>query len=90
MDYASLADNLNRAMVEFNKIDLDLAITFVKAAQESEKKETIARNQRNARKVYDAVAYYLSTASLSKVERENITAKLEWLKAALLSLGESF
>jgi hypothetical protein len=76
MDYASRADSLNRAMVEFIKIDLDLATTFVELAQESENKETIARNQRNARNVYDAVAYCLSAASLSKAERENITVGL--------------
>ncbi len=90
MDHESLVDKVNKAKVDVIKIDLDLAITFAKIARESEDKEAITRNQLNARRAYDSVTHYLSTAVLTQVEEENIKTKLEYLKNALADLGEPF
>ena len=83
------AETLNRAKVDFIKIDLETAITFAKTARESSHPEKTAGNRQNARKGYDTVIHLLRTATLTQVERENIATKLEWLKAALSDLGET-
>ena len=77
-------EKMNEAKVEFLKTDLDVGITFVKIARTSADPETVSRNQRNARKAYDAVAHFLSTVTLTQIERENINTKMERLKSALV------
>ena len=54
------------------------------------KAKRVIRNQRNARKAYDTVLRYMGGASLTRLEHDDITKKLEMLKSALLGLGESF
>jgi hypothetical protein len=60
---------MNEAKVEFLKTDLDVGITFVKIARTSADPETVSRNQRNARKAYDAVAHFLSTVTLTQIDQ---------------------
>ncbi len=90
MEYSQRAADFNRAKVNFIMTDLDVAITFAKIARESTDQEKVIRNRQNARKGYDAVVHFLSTASLTPMGQKTIKEKLEWLKSALSSLGESF
>jgi hypothetical protein len=83
------AEELNKLKVDL-RIDLDVALTFVHIARQTNERAKAMRNQQNARKAYDAVSYYLGTASLSRFEHENIMRKLAILKSALLSMGELF
>ena len=91
MDYqfGAALENFNENKVDFIKTDLDIAITFAQIAQESTDENKAARNLRNARKAYDAVLHFLSTAALTPRDRK-ITEKLAWLKSALMALGEQF
>lgn len=90
MDYKSLSEETNHVRVEFIKLELDTAITIAKHARQSTDAETVASHRRNARRAYDAGLHLLSTTTLSQMEYENVTAKLEWLRSALESLGEEF
>jgi hypothetical protein len=84
------AEDLTRLKVDFIRTDLDVALTFAQIARQTGESEKTIRNQRNARKAYDAVLHYMGTASLTRFDQENLTRKLALLKSALLSLGESF
>jgi len=84
------AEELSKLKVDFIRTDLAVALTFAQIALQTDKREKAIRNQRNARKGYDAVLRFMGTASLTRFERENITRSLALLKSTLLSLGESF
>ena len=68
MDYQFRAalENVNQSKVDFIKTDLDVAITFAQIAQESTDENNAGRNLRNARKAYDAVLHFRSTATLTQ------------------------
>ena len=80
----------NRLKVDLIKTDLNVAITFTEIATESTNEETKHRNRGNARKAYDSVLHFLSTAILTPIDEKEITTKLALLKSALMKLGEAF
>ncbi len=90
MDQGSAFEKANRIKADLLRMDLETCVTFVKIARESVDKETVARNRRNARNAYDSVVHFMSTATLTKLEEENIKTKLDHLKSALADLGELF
>jgi hypothetical protein len=70
--------------------DLDLALTCVQIALQTVDREKAIRNRLNARKAYDAGLRFMGGTNLSRGKRENLTQKLNYLKTALVKLGESF
>jgi len=85
----NLAEKLNRARVDFIKLDLDAAITFTSVARTTRDPETRDRNIANARKGYDTVRRYLAESDLSREEAEEISDKVTLLEAAIADLGEA-
>jgi hypothetical protein len=81
-------NELNRKMVDFIKIDLDIGLTFAQTALQSDNPETIARTLRAARKVYDQLGKLLSRVRLTAVDSIEIAEKTECLKSALTKLSE--
>lgn len=79
----------NQSGVQFLKIDLDIALTFVKIALSSHKDhDKRARNQANARKAHDTVIHWKDRLEISQPDALEIEAKLQKLRAALEELGE--
>jgi hypothetical protein len=76
--------------VDFVRTDLDVALSFAEIARQTDERAKVVRNQRNARKGYDAGLQFMSTANITDFEREIIRVKLGRLKSALLNLGEAF
>jgi len=71
------------------KTDLDTALTLAQIARQTPDADKAMRNRQNARRGYDAVLRYLSTATLTVAQRQNFERKLVLLKSALVALGES-
>lgn len=88
--YFETIDELGNLRVDSIRIDLDIALTFAQIARQTPERKNAIRNQRNARKGYDAGLQFMDTANVTRFDREIIGAKLIRLKAALLSLGEAF
>ena len=84
------AEELKKLELDLIRKDLDAALTFAQIARQTADSAKSIRNQRNARKGYDAVFRYVGSASLLRVDQEHIIRKLALLKVALLSLGEPF
>jgi hypothetical protein len=80
-------DALKRTGAEFLITDLDTAMVFMDVADTSGDKETVARNQRNARKAYNTVLGFLSTLALMPSDRQAVESKLAVLKARLEAVG---
>ena len=82
------AEKTNRLKVDLINADLKTAMTFAQIASQSMDKEVRAR--RKARMAFDSAVHYISTATLTQAEHEDITTKVELLKSILGGLGESF
>lgn len=78
----SIADS-RRLTFDLLLADIDLGLTFLNIAKSSGVKETVLRNQRNARKAYEAVACKLETASLDDAARQTAEGRLHALKQEL-------
>ena len=87
--HGKLAEKLNRARVDFIKLDLDAALTFTSVAKTTRDAVTRDRNIANARKGYDTVRRYLAKSDLSPEEVEEISDKVTLLEAALADLEEA-
>lgn len=85
-----LIRDANAVMVEFLRIDLDLAMTFIEIAASTTGAENIARCRSAARKAYDTVLRMANRVDLSPTEAAEIQKGLAKLKFALQRLGESF
>jgi hypothetical protein len=90
MFHFETTNEFNRLKAEFIKTDLDVALTLAEIARQTPDSEKAARNQRNARKAYDAVLWYIGRAILTNFEQEYFIRKLASLKSSLVILGESF
>lgn len=83
------AEELSKLNVDFIRTDLDVAITFVEIARQTQEREKAIRNLNNARKAYETVLLYLRVATLNHFEHEYIERKLGLLKSGLLRQGEA-
>ncbi len=80
-----------RVSAEFIMLDLEVAFTFLDIARTSRVAETRRRNQKSARRAYDAVLRFLPRflPALSAAERRATENKLGELKNRLEQLGEN-
>lgn len=83
------AEELSTLNVDFIRTDLDVAITFIEIARQTQEREKAIRNLNNARKAYETVLLYLRVATLNHFEHECIERKLGLLKSGLLRQGEA-
>jgi hypothetical protein len=88
---AASATRLNRASVDFLKIDLQTALTFTGIALQNEADAAKRRrNQENARKGYDTILRLMEKVSLTADDSCYISSHLKRLKGELSQLGETF
>ncbi|MBV8827719.1 MAG: hypothetical protein JO108_00675 [Acidobacteriaceae bacterium] len=75
---------------EFLLTDLDVALTFMDAAETTESKEHAQRDHQNARSAYDTVLRLLPKLQLDVAQRNEVDKKLAALKARLTAAGQEF
>ena len=80
---------LNRTGAQFLKTDLETALTFCKAARNTQDPQKKDRNQRFARKAYDTILRLMKKITLSDTDAKELNQKLERLKEQLVELGEA-
>jgi hypothetical protein len=76
----------NDLVVDFIRIDLELADTFCKLALESHSPERARQHRYDARRTLDAVFHALIKVHINKEEMESIVTRIEEVKALLESL----
>ena len=84
----SVHNQIKRTSVELLIADLELGLTFLDVADTSINEQTIRRNSRNGRNVYDTALRLLPRLTLNKEERQTIEDKLATLKKRLAAVGE--
>src|SRR5215471_4932400 len=89
--FERLRSSLNQNSLEFLNTDIDTAFTMVELALNaypgSEKR---ARNTSNARRAYDTIVRLARRVDVSPEQARLLDGKLERLKHALQTLGETF
>ena len=87
----TVQNRLERTRFTFFITDIELAMTLVRIAADSEKNpEKKARNQENARRAYDTILRLSASAVLSDEQRAEVDEKLGQLKSSLQGIGERF
>ena len=87
----NILNRIERTEFEFLVSDVELAMTLVRiAAQSNKDAEKKARNQQNARHAYDTVVRLSTSIALTDNERAELNEKLHQLKSALEEIGEVF
>ncbi len=87
---AQLKSDLNDRKVDLIKADLNAASTFASIARESDDEDKRLRNRKNARRGYDTILHFLSTAKLTQRDADEINGGVARLRRALLELGDTF
>lgn len=85
---AQLEIELNDRKVDLIKADLDAAYTFASIARQANDRNKRLRNRKNARKGYETVLHFLTTAKLTPGEAVEIDKGIARLKRVLVELGE--
>lgn len=81
---------LNRATVDFLKVDVETALTFSGIALQTDNSVKKERNQRSARKAYDSVLKLAEKVDLTDQDVQTLSRNLARLKSELQTLGEVF
>ena len=81
-------ERMNRASVDFLKIDLETALTFLKIARQAQDSARKERNRRAARKAYETVAKLVGKVELNDEDRRILIDGLQQLQKELEALGE--
>lgn len=89
-DLMASLERMNQASVQFLKIDLETAFTFVRIAQDTKDTARRARNIQSARKAYETVLKFSRKLDLHPDDTLTINQALEGLKTKLTRLGEVF
>jgi len=85
-----LPSALSNIGFEFLLADLDTAVTFMKVAESAVDANTRERNYGNARRAYDTVVRLMQNLALDDTQREELAAKLAFLKMRLQDAGQRF
>lgn len=83
-----LAEHLNKAGVEFLRLDVEVGLTFSGIALQAQDSEKRARNLRAARKAYDTVLRLMDKVTLTEDGAKSLARNLFQLKCELVMLGE--
>lgn len=91
LSIGNVLNRLDRTGFSFLLNDVEIALTLTRIAQDAESDpEKRARNQKNARRAYDAVTSLMGRVALTGEEEQELTQKLVQLKSELHLLGEEF
>ena len=83
-------ERMNRASLQFLKIDLETALTFAKIARETSDEWRMKRNRQAARKAYDTMMHLVPKVDVNADDRRVLSRGLVQLKSELSALGEIF
>ena len=83
-----ILQSVNRAGVDFLKLDLEVGLTFSHMALETQDSEKRARTRRAARRAYDTVLKLSEKVPLTNQDAESLARNLLRLKCDLALLGE--
>ena len=75
-------------MLEFLKVELDIATTFIQLAKAASSLEQRQWKSGQAKKAYDTVAQMMNRVALSSAEAESLSNRLAVLKTALQQFDE--
>jgi len=75
-------------MLEFLKVELDIATTFIQLAKAASSLEQRQWKCGQAKKAYDTVAQMMNRVALSSAEAESLSNRLAVLKTALQQFDE--
>lgn len=81
-------NQLNRASVNFLKVEAETALTFAGIALQSQDSVKRLRNRRLARKAYDKILQLQDRVSLSQDDAQDLAEDLARLRSELSQLGE--
>ena len=81
---------VNRAAVDFLKVDVETALTFLFSARNTDDKARQKRNRKAARRAYDTVTKLMRRVKLSDQDARTIIVGLEQLRSELQDPGEVF
>jgi hypothetical protein len=81
---------VNHVSVDFLKIDVATALTFVGIARETKDAGKKRRNQTVARKAYDTVQKFAKRVDLTQDDVQVLSSGMKRLKSELKTLGETF
>lgn len=83
-------ERVNRASVEFLKVDLQTALTFVGIARQTNDESRRKRARAVARKAYETLSKFVNRVNLSSENERQVHLGLKRLKSELETLGEVF
>jgi len=83
-------ERLNRASVEFLKVDLETTLIFLHIARQTDHVSRQQRNLRAARKAYDTILRFMERVELSDEDIRALIIGLERLRSEMKELGEAF
>jgi hypothetical protein len=75
-------------MTRFLEIELEVGLTFARAATQSTVTVDVVHNRKLARKAYDTVSRSLGQADLMDCRSKKVVNRLQRLKVALFRLGD--
>jgi len=81
-------ERLNRASTNFLKIDIETALTFLRAARQTTDATRRRRNQAAALRAFNTVTKLMERVNLSHEDVRTIVLGLEQLRSELEELGE--
>jgi len=81
-------ERMTRASIEFLKIDIQTALTFLEIARQTDNEERKRRNIQSAGKAYDTVLRFVDRVQLGTDDLQTINTGLERLRSELEEFGE--
>lgn len=79
---------MDAAMSRFLVVELEVGLTFAKAAINAHWTQELLHNRKLARKAYDTATRLMNQAKLTEAEAKGLDSGLQSLKLALSQLGD--
>lgn len=83
-------ERMNRVSLDFLKVDLETALTFITIAKQTHDRTRKMRNRRAARKAYDTVLGFSQKLEIGSKDTQVLARGLKELRDELEGLGETF
>src|SRR4051812_28179078 len=90
VDFLIARERMNETGAAFLKLDVEMGLTFVDTARQTNDLSRRRRNRRSARKAYDTVLRLTKKVHLNQEDARSVAQGLDRLKSELESMGESF
>src|SRR3954462_6383998 len=90
VEFLIARERMNETGAAFLKLDVEMGLTFVDTARQTNDFSRRLRNRRAARRAYDTVLRLTKKVHLNEEDARSVSQGLDRLKFELESLGESF